>query len=310
MEGRKPKKINTTKSKAKRPSKVPATQGKSSTVTKRQAVLSVQKKPSTKKPAAQPAVRKPIARGTKKVQKKTVVRTTRKSVPVVDSITQLPPSRVSGLTQPLTVQAIANPMLKRSADVHPWSLRHHFVVIISLTLVGVIAMVLIASYTQSTIQDIESLNTPSSTLMKPTATETRFFTTAAGEIKLALPTSWSVTENTDEQITYTHATLPDTTITIDVTENDYTDVATWYTALKPDYTNSAVIASSAEVSALRGLTVTATSADDKPLKIVYLPIQKNLRERYVVTIQAQSPADSVTAVDEALTEIVSNFSVN
>lgn len=307
MEGRKPKKIIVTKSKTKRPSKASATQSKSRAIAKRPALVAVKKKSPVKKTAPKPVSKKVVS----KVTSKSSTRTTRATAPVVDSITQLPSSSVSGLTQPLTVQTVASPtMLKRSAYVHPWSLRHHLVIILSLTVVGIIAMAVIAGFTQSTIQDIESLNTPSSTLMKPTATETRFFTTPAGEIKLTLPTGWTVTENTDALITYTHTTLPDTEITVGVTDNDYTDITGWLEVVEPDYTNSAVVTSSSEVSALRGLTVTATSVDGEPLKIVYLPIQKNLRERYVVTIQAQSPAGSVTAVDAALTDIVSNFSVN
>lgn len=295
MEGRKTKKVKAAKT----------------ATSKRQPVVSVEKKSvpkktAQKKPATKISSKKPIK---KPAAKKTSRRASRTTAPVVDSITQLPPSRVSGLVQPLKVQMTAAPMLQASGYVHPWSIRHNLVIILSLTITAVIAMTLIAGFTQTTLQQIESLEASSATLMKPTATATRFFTTPAGEAALTLPITWAVTDSTENRITYTHTTLPNTTLTIQVETNDTDNVFTWLQVHEPNYTNATVIASTAVISALRGVTVSATSSYGLPMTVVYVPIQKNLGERYIVSIQAVVPDGSSIAVQEALEDITANLEV-
>lgn len=300
MEGRKPKKMNATKSKTKR------TPSKTATPKRKTIGRTTKTERSTAKTTANKTTKKVVKSSANRKRTSTARVAT---APVVDSITKLPPARVSGLTQPLTVQALPSNMLKSTAYVHPWSLRHNVVVIVALTLVAIIAMVAIASFTQSTLSDIESLNTPSATLMKPTATETRFFTTLAGEIKLTLPATWTVTNHTDDTISYTHTTLANTNMTVRVIVNEETDAASWFEANTPDYEQPTVVESTEEVAALRGLSAHATNADGVAMQLLYLPIQKNLRERYIVAIEAQTPTDSTLAVTEALDEMVANFQV-
>lgn len=297
MEGQNSKKTKVTKSKIKRPIKKTPTQSKMSTTSKRQSVARTRKtKPSSTRSRRRQTTRKPKA-----------------IAPVVDSITQLHPSRVSGLVRPLSVQTVASPFAARAkttAAVHPWSLRHNLVVVSALTIVGILAMVVIAMFTQVTIRNIESLSGTTDLVFRPTTTETRFYPTSAGELSITLPTSWTATEVTDNKIVYTHTTIATAKITVEVSTNETDDVATWLVAQTPTYTDDTVVASSEAVSAWRGMTITATSETGTPLTILYLPIQKNLGERYIVAITAEHPATDYTGmIDSALEKLVGGLDV-
>ena len=296
MEGRNSKKTKVTKSKTKRPVKKTTTQSKPSTTPKRQSVTRTR---TTKKATPQRKVSKATNRS-------------KVAAPVVDSITQLHPSRVSGLVRPLSVQTVSplRTTLKSSASVHPWSLRHHFVVVLTLTIVGLMAMVAIAVFTQVTIQNIESLSGTTDLVFRPSATETRFYPTMAGELAITLPTAWDATEVSDNKVTYSHTTVANAKITVEVNTNETDDVATWLEAQTPTYTDDTVVASNEAASAWRGMTVTATSETGTPLTILYLPIQKNLGERYIVTVTAEHPTTDYTGIiDSALEELVGGLDV-
>lgn len=232
----------------------------------------------------------------KPVVKKRKVRRTRK------------PTVAVHIPTPLPVQPLAATALKPKRSKHKFPLHHYFITVGVLTFVGALAMTTVADFAQLTFMQIDSLTTTNNTLLKPVLTETRFFATVAGELTLALPATWTTTTESENSITYTHNTLADTTITVTVATNDTDNIFTWLQNNQPDYTNATVTEATPVVAAMRGVMVDATTIDGVPLQIIYLPIQKNLGERYVVSIRAQVPAeDSVVEVKRALESLLENF---
>ncbi|MBI4408009.1 MAG: hypothetical protein HY565_05940 [Candidatus Kerfeldbacteria bacterium] len=260
------------------------------------------KKPSVHTAKAKPAVKKQVVR---RIQNKK--KSTRKVAPIKRVIE---PVRSVSIPTPLVVQPLATSKLKSKHSRRQWPLHHYFITVGVLAFVGALAMTTVADFAQLTFMQIDSLTTTNSTLLKPTPIETRFFATTAGELTLALPATWTATTESENTITYTHNTLASTTISIAVATNDSDNIFTWLQNNQPDYTNATVIEASPAVDALRGVMVTATTTDRIPLQIIYLPIQKNLGERYVVSIRAQLPTEESTIeVKRALESLLESFGV-
>lgn len=209
---------------------------------------------------------------------------------------------------PLPVQPLAATALKPKRSKHKFPLHHYFITVGVLAFVSALAMTTVADFAQLTFMQIDSLATTNNALLKPTPIETRFFATVAGELTLALPATWTATTESENNITYIHNTLADTTITVTVATNDTDNIFTWLQTNQPDYTKATVVEASPAVTVLRGVMVDATTMDGIPLQVIYLPIQKNLGERYVVSIQAQVPTeDSAIEVKRALESLLENF---
>ena len=212
---------------------------------------------------------------------------------------------------PLPVQPLTATALKPKRSKHKFPLHHYFITVAALAFVGALAMTTVADFAQLTFMQIDSLATTNNTLLKPTPIETRFFATTAGEITLALPATWTATTVADNAITYTHNTLADTNISVTVATNDSDNIFTWLQNNQPDYTNATVIEATPVVAAMRGVMVNATTTNAIPLQIIYLPIQKNLGERYVVSIRAQVPVeDNELEVKRALDSLLENFNTS
>ncbi len=260
------------------------------------------KKRSVHTAKAKPAVKKQMVQRARSKKKPT-----QKTVPIK---TVAEPIRVVSVPTPLVVQPLAASKLKSKQRKHHWPLHHYFITVGVLAFVSALAMTTVADFAQLTFMQIDSLATTNNTLLKPTPIETRFFATTAGEITLALPATWTATTVADNAITYTHNTLADTNISVTAATNDSDNIFTWLQNNQPDYTNATVIEATPAVTVLRGVMVNATTVDDLPLQIIYLPIQKNLGERYVVTIRVQVPAeDSEIEVKRALDSLLESFEV-
>lgn len=252
--------------------------------------------------------------GKKSPAKKRVVRRTTKKVSIKRSATKRRPSvrlapSVATIPLPVTVQTTHRSM-KRTEPHDNLSLRRHIISIFSLVAMSVVSLAVIAGFAQVTFMDIESLNSPAISLMKPMMIESRFIPSVAGELTLGMPATWAVTNEGDNTITYTHATVTGTTLTITVQTNETDNIFTYLQAHQPDYTNAVVVASDPAVLAWRGVTVTATTTDEVPLQIVYIPIQKNLGERYIVTIRAEIPTEeSKVFVQQAFDSLLENLDI-
>lgn len=262
------------------------------------------KKKTTKKVVApkKPAVKKRIVR---RAAKKVVVKktTVRQSVRLAPAVTTVP--------RPLPVDPLLHQPLRRTRPDDRMSLRRHIVSAFSLVAISVVALSVIAGFAQVTFMNIDSMNTSSTALMKPVATESRFFPSVAGELTVTMPMTWTITAEGDNTITYTHTTATAATMTMTVQTNETDNIFTWLQAHQPDYTNAIVVESDAAVSALRGVTVTAETLDGVPLHVIYIPIQKNLGERYIITIRAQVPSDEAGLfVQQAFDSVLENFGVS
>lgn len=260
----------------------------------------------------------------RKVQKKKALKKVTKVTPIVAT----KPTAKPVIAPPLTVQpgvaAMTSSLQQRSKKtpaVHPLSLRHHFITIVSLTICAALALFVIGGFTQTTLMELEALSTNDTSILMPTPVETRLYNSVAGEVTVALPMTWTVTSSSEvaaegdteentEIAGYTHTNIPNATISISVNKNETENVFTWLQQQTTDYTDSVVVASSNTLAAWQGVTVQAVNTEQQALILYYIPIQKNLGERYVLTIRATLPMDAPVTVTNEINQSLAILAAN
>lgn len=247
--------------------------------------------------------------------KKTASVTATQSAPIFQSSRPLTP-----LPKPLeiTPQASyscsysARMQQTKSAGSQSLSLSHNLFTIFALTLVGVCALLIVASYANLTFQYIDIYSATANTILKPVNLTERSFVLNAGTFTVTYPESYAVTENSADTISWHYSKQPTTTAQLRLHQNDSDNVFTWLQANQPEYNSAKVITPTAAVEAVNGILVAAKNDDGDNVYVAYWPYQKNLAEKYIVEMMLVIDPTDVKAerLVNDLDLFVSGISIN
>lgn len=209
------------------------------------------------------------------------------------------PRTVSHTILPKTILPIPLPVAadtipaghKHRTSPQRWSLRHNVFTIAVLTLVGALALAVVAGQADATFQMIAAYGTISTTLIHPVPKTERAFPITAGNLTMQFPQRWQVLDAAQDTIHWQLTDDPTYTVTLTVHPNDQANIFTWLQQQQPTYRNAHVVTPTEAVEALRGLMVEADGDNATLMHVVYFPHQKNLAEKYVVELMLTAPAD-------------------
>ncbi|MFA6474966.1 MAG: hypothetical protein WCV88_02065 [Patescibacteria group bacterium] len=194
--------------------------------------------------------------------------------------------------------------------VKTWSMRHNLINIYSIVFVGALALIVVAGYAQATFLEMSALAKDNSGLFMLNTIEKRQVLTSAGEMTLALPISWTLTDQATNSVRYTHTGIDATTMTITVTKNDLADFSTWLEQAAPTYDGTIAVSSPTAVAARNGATQHAYDANHNPIIVHYFPVTTAQSEQYVVTILGQyAPTGSSVIFDKTVSNLLKDFTL-
>lgn len=195
--------------------------------------------------------------------------------------------------------------LQHTTAPHRWSLRHNLFTILALTLVGAMALTIVASYAQLTFEYIEIYSANQSSILKPVSLTEQSFSLDAGTFTITYPEDYAVSTSSTDAIEWQYTAEPTTTAQLRVHRNESDNVFTWLQQNQPDYSSAKVISPSAAVAEVDGILVEAQSADDYDVLVAYWPYQKNLAEKYIVELMLV--IDPNAAASEMLADDLDTF---